>query len=344
MRKFIKAVEDNNKQITNEEMGNIDFWVNIHTLNIESDECALDYADVMAKPYINNIKFEGGKAKYFINPNKYYSKNYIICSLGEFEKTMDLILKELYIEKYAFSRVDIAVDSGLSYEKCYKINFFTSELLSAYLKKNDTCKNHHHNIKSSLYCRNRDYTLSIYNKALESNYTSVAKTRFEFRFMRVRKGFTVKMLVNELINILGKLPNYIDRVNENTSRYLLEQYYLEQDINYESRTLNLQEYVSKWAYDFLNWDILNTLYKKVLNGQLKNWLCRYRKKGRNITLYTKTDISKYLNMVCKALRNYRKVTKNAAVGQKMMTNKTLSHIGFMDNQLSDVEARKDIAV
>jgi hypothetical protein len=91
----------------------------VHTFEIISnDDVFLHDAEISARPYIKSVMTKNGATKYAINPNKFLGSR--LYALSDFESMLKLILEDLQIINYQFGRVDIAVDTTIPFEQCYK--------------------------------------------------------------------------------------------------------------------------------------------------------------------------------------------------------------------------------
>ncbi len=292
------------KQLNNNGIRDMQFKVMVHTFEIISrDDVYLRDAEISERPYIKSVKTVNGATIFAINPNKFLDQR--LYTLSDFEQVFEWILEDLHIRKYQLGRVDIAVDTTIPFEQCFKINAYLSALWACYNNSKNNCKNIGDDCKKrSIYSYTRSKALAIYNKKLESNGLDPASTRIEFRYLRVRKDITVMELVHDICAVLAQLPDYFNELHEKKIALLQKQYQVEQSKGYESNSLNLPIFVNKWVYEIFSLPILKGLYQLNCNGNCKDWLYRFRKRGFNLTLYSQSDILLYLKLIRKGLKVY----------------------------------------
>jgi len=293
----------------------VDFYTIIHTIQGNSSTALLPEDEIRGKSYVNKFYFEKGKAIYQLNPNKYEN---LIDNLSEYKQTLSKILKELYIEDFNVSRLDIAINTKTEFDNIYKIDNYLKELYAAHIGEDNnyfiTGANFH---KRNLKVSSRDYEFVIYNKKLESKGKDPANTRIEFRFKRLGVKKNVNTAVNDIIKIFDELPKHIEELNKIKVEQLYAKYLEEISPDYEGRITSLQIFVTKYADHIFNTDILKGLYSKLYSGECKNWLYRYRASGKTLTLYSKEDITSYIKLVKKSIKNYAKSTpKQSLSGNK----------------------------
>ncbi len=286
----------------NKNFNSIDFTTIIHTIQGNSNTAILSEDDIIKKSYVKSFKFSRGKAIYQLNPNKFEN---LIDNLTEYKQTLSKILDELYIQDFISSRIDVAINSTEEFDGLYKIDNYFKELYAVHIGEDNNYFTTGADFKKrSLKVSNKYKDLEIYDKKLESKGKDSANTRIEFRFKSLGKNKSVDTVINDIIKILDALPKHIEELNEIKVEQLYNQYLKETSLDYEGRITSLHMFVSKYADHIFNTDILKGLHNKFYSGECKNWLYRYRKSGKTLTLYSKQDIKTYIKSIKKSVKNY----------------------------------------
>lgn len=227
------------------------------------------------------------------------------------KKELENVLKdEMYkmgvidLEKVDYTRVDIAIDRPEKFEECLKETRYLFHLLSLDFKDRELWynKSFRDNKISTFKATGRSFELSFYDKEKESNGTFPYKTRYEFRFKRL-KGIDLDKTIDKLIDKLIDLDKKIPIIELETINLLSKLFKEELDKNI---VRNLTEFVRKYEVLIYNGNILKALYKiSGLKGSYSKWLDSYRTK-RPIKLISNTSIKKQINGCVKALKLYKK--------------------------------------
>lgn len=280
----------------------IQFKTNIHTLQLKSREMIYDMDDINKTPYANAKHTKSDKITYKINPNKLRGD----CqSYYDFVETMREIAYNLGIEEeYRIERADIALNTTTPFLDLYKINNYLAALI--FSRKGTRNKDSYFTMDRDFILRNisggnRDFHLAIYNKEAESQGRTSWRTRIEFRCMRIGKGTTLDEVIKSLLDMLSRLPEQIESLNDEQSWRLYQLYNQESQNGHIS---SFTEFVGKHAVHIYNREILKRLHNTILSGNFDTWLRDYRRRGRTITLYNRGDIAEYIRILKSALRKY----------------------------------------
>lgn len=280
----------------------IQFKTNIHTLQLKSREMIYDMDDINKTPYANAKHTKSDKITYKINPNKLRGD----CqSYYDFVETMREIAYNLGIEEeYRIERADIALNTTTPFLDLYKINNYLAALI--FSRKGTRNKDSYFTMDRDFTLRNisggnRDFHLAIYNKEAESQGRTPWRTRIEFRCMRIGKGTTLDEVIKSLLDMLTRLPEQIENLNDEQSWRLYQLYNQESQNGHIS---SFTEFVGEHAVHIYNREILKRLHNAILSGNFDTWLRDYRRRGRTITLYNRGDIAEYIRILKSALRKY----------------------------------------
>ena len=281
------------------------FYAIIHTVQIRIPTGNVKLTDELEKKeYIKSVFYRNGAVWAIVNPNNYPNKDngYIRC-LSNMKKAFDEIMKVHGIIEYSIYRVDVAINTGWEYSECYKLNCYLNNLDAIRsVVNNDYYTNDFNFDKRTVKNKKGGYEFEIYNKAIESNGRDESNTRLEFRFIDY-KNLTFENAIERTIDILNKLPKYIDKTNSKRIKALNKRYEIERE---KGIVINLTEFVARHNEFIYNTKILNGIYNYCMNGDISSWLYKYKKPGHTIELYNKSDLLAYLNVLKNALNEYYK--------------------------------------
>lgn len=222
----------------------------------------------------------------------------------------DVLKNEMYkmgiidLDKVDYTRVDIAIDRPEKFKECLKETTYLFHLLSLEFKDRELWYNNSFRDKktNTFKATGRSFELSFYDKEKESNGTFPYKTRYEFRFKRL-KGIDLDKSIDKLIDKFKNLDDRINIVELESIDFLNELFKEELE---EDTVSDLSEFVKKYELLIYNGNILKALYKTSgLKGSYSKWLESYRRK-RKIKLISNTTIKKQINECVKALKLYKK--------------------------------------
>lgn len=279
------------------------FYAIIHTVQISVPIDKEKELPIPNAPYVNTHYEVRNRMYVVINPNKYKGEIY---KLSEFNEVFSLILEELEITDYNINRIDVAFNTEIAFEECYKLNSYLNNLDAT----RTNAVNHYYTDdykmnKRSIKICTKGYELEIYNKQLESNGRDKANTRIEFRFKNRRK-FTAENAIKTIKKILTDLPKYTDEMNENMTNALYERYLIETNDSNDGRITSFTEFVTRYYFMFFNTKILFSVYKKCLTGRDSSWFYKFTKSGHTLKLYSKSEMQAYINELKKALELFYK--------------------------------------
>lgn len=279
------------------------FYAIIHTVQLSVPIDKEKELPIPNAPYVNTHYEVRDRMYVVINPNKYNGEIY---KLSKFNEVFNLILEELEITNYNINRIDVAFNTEIPFEECYK--------LSSYLNNLDATRtnavNHYYTDdykmnKRSIKICTKSYELEIYNKQLESNGRDKANTRIEFRFKNRRK-FTAEIAIKTVKKILTDLPKYTDEMNENMTNALYERYLIETNDSNDGKITSFTEFVTRYYFMFFNKKILYSVHNKCLRGTASSWYYKFTKSGHTLKLYSKKEMQAYINELKKVLELFYK--------------------------------------
>lgn len=234
------------------------------------------------------------------------------------------------LDKVDYTRVDIAIDRPEKFEDCLKETRYLFHLLSLEFKDRELWynKSFRDNKTNTFKATGRSFELSFYDKEKESKGTFPYKTRYEFRFKRL-KGIDLDKSIDRLIDKLKDLDKRVPMVELETINLLSNLFREELDKNI---VRNLTEFVRRYRLLIYNANILKALYKvSGLKGSYSKWLEKYRSKS-SMEFISNTSIKKQINECVKALKVYKN-SNSEGVRTKILTSffmsKTLIAVGKM---------------
>lgn len=255
--------------------------------------------------YVKNIRGDETETILEINPNKFHG--YKIKTLSEFNSTLKLILSELKITDYYFSRIDVTLDSEIEFEKCYKVNSFIINLDSTRLNVDNTFSTTHKSgAKRQYILKSSNYQHAFYDKKAESKGKDDACSRTEIRYIKSIDGdnITSEKAIDATIKYLPKMMKSYNATTTEITDMLYNLYIKETASDAENSVSSFTEFVVKHEDMIKNKKVLTSLYKRCLNGSCASWLSKYRK-TKSIELPLKQDIQARLNEYKNALIYYK---------------------------------------
>ncbi|HAT4256588.1 TPA: hypothetical protein I9065_003011 [Clostridium perfringens] len=294
-------------------------------------------ASPIANPYKRGTNLEKGKFQVVLKPHKILGKRNGEELYINKKSTLEKVLKRemcrmgvIDLDKVDYTRVDIAIDRPEKFEECLKETRYLFHLLSLEFRDRELWynKSFRDNKTSTFKATGRSFGLSFYDKEKESNGTFPYKTRYEFRFKRL-KGIDLDKSIDKLIDKLKDLENRLGIVELETIDFLNKLFIEELE---KDTVSNLSEFVKKYEVLIYNGNILKSLYKASgLKGSYNKWLDSYRRK-RPIKLISNTSIKKQINECVKALKLYKKFNPEGVRTKILMPFfmlKTLDELGKM---------------
>ena len=274
----------------------------------------------IANPYKRGTNLEKGKFKVVLKPHKILGKRNGEELYINKKSTLEKILKRemcrmgvIDLDKVDYTRVDIAIDRLEKYEDCIKETAYLFHLLSLEFKNRELwyTTSLRDGKVNTFVAKGRSFELSFYDKEKESNGAFPYKTRYEFRFKRL-KGIDLDKSISKIIDKLKNLNERINSVELEAINLLTKKF--EEEIE-KNIVVNLTEFVRKYELFIYNGNILKGLYKSSgLKGSYNKWLEKYRTK-RELKLISDTAIKKQINECIRALKLY----KNDGVGNRILT-------------------------
>ncbi|WP_332834208.1 hypothetical protein [Clostridium perfringens] len=293
----------------------------------------------IANPYKRGTNLEKGRFQVVLKPHKILGKRKGEELYINKKSTLEKVLKRemcrmgvIDLDKVDYTRVDIAIDRPEKFEECLKETRYLFHLLSLEFRDRELWynKSFRDNKTSTFKATGRSFGLSFYDKEKESNGTFPYKTRYEFRFKRL-KGIDLDKYINKIIDKLKDLDERINTVELEAINLLTKKF--EEEIE-KNIVANLTEFVRKYELFIYNGNILKGLYKTSgLKGSYSKWLEKYRTK-RELKLISDTAIKKQIDECIRALKLY----KNDGVGNRILTPfffLTLLTVGFSIKNIID---------
>lgn len=292
---------------------NYTFIALIDSLRLSIDSQYLEnYMLINCLPFVSrnkiNDKIDNGclTKMMVINPNNFTGKYNPIHTMKNFEAIMEKIYVLSRIKdnsKVNLHRIDIALDSSITFEKNFKFLLFIFELVTINYDKSDKWYTTNLNtLKSNtIIMKTRSIEICFYNKAEESNSRHYANTRCEFRFLRVSDKNYEKH-INKINKMLTNIEKSVTNLELLMSQRLI---YLWQDEFIKGHIKSFSEFVRKYNVYFYTTNIVMAVYNATeLKGSYKKWIDRFRETNNILELFTVSDVIYFRKAVNKSITNY----------------------------------------
>lgn len=252
-----------------------------------------------------------------INNATYKLKVSFEYALGGYENTnsakaANRYLYELIHVKFAdskeesnVSRCDIAFDILWDYKPNSKLYTFAFALITD--KLNDKFKmmivNGENLGISNLINGSGHWTVSIYDKKLESNGKHQYHTRIEFRYRDYCNEDIIKT-VKQFIKVIHSACDNNESLTQRRVNQLYEQYQNELS---EGTVKSFSAFVKKMDMFFYSRDILEQVYNKTgLKASFVHWLKDHKARNKNFKIYTLPQVKRFIADLEKSAKKYIK--------------------------------------
>lgn len=279
------------------------FRVINHTLQLCSVSCELGLDVINSKGYIVRPTKHTARGFIFVlNANKFVGRD--IDSLSVLLGVINDIKEELKITSWNLDRLDIAIDTIASFDELYKTNLMFAQLFCLYTNNNNdvVINSLSNNKKRAIVINHRKLELYIYDKLFESNGKH-PYSRCEFRF-KLLDITDISDVVKRLEAILTALPRYIEALNKAKIDFLVSEWQIEADTT-NSGIKSFSEFVRRYDNHIFNREILQGLYIRVMKGDFKRWLYKF-KKNNDLEFIGNKDMLTYCKAMKQAVKEFAK--------------------------------------
>lgn len=284
----------------------------IDTMQLSIPEDNFKILEIVTKENFEFIKFLrlSRDKEYYVfklNLNKLDGYYKPITGLKEYNKSFNVSLEKIGAineSNYKLDRVDIAIDSDLSFHENFKWFLFIFELVIYGNEKSDSwfttsLKTLDNN---TIILKDSCVEVCFYDKQFESNGKHNHNSRMEWRFKRAgNKDFNVYL--DRLISRLESLENNIEPLERHMANRLIRLWNREID---KGHIRNFSEFVRKYSNYFYTLEVLKMVYAATgLKGSYKNWLIRFRH-NNSLIFFSKSNIKSYKKEMIRSVKKYKK--------------------------------------
>lgn len=242
--------------------------------------------------------------KWCLNYKEYHEE--LSSSVQEMNRMFELATV-IDIGKIKLNRIDVATDIDVSFDDVEKLLsyyflIFTEGLGKGRRRWTDMDLEE----VDALWFKRQYLEIQYYNKekqAKEKGFAAKYPTRLEVRLKRIEKQ-EFKYHIDRVIKMYEEVPEKIRYVQEDRIKLLCKKW---DEFKKKNPTDTLTHFVVAWEEKIYSKEILEGLYRYVgLKGNFNEWLKSYKKKGRQIELFTEKDIINLNKRIVKSLKDYKK--------------------------------------